>query len=79
MGAMEMLDARLGEELEALAKYKEMNEIGGRQRLDMETLLRTELLIADVGHHAAAEMEGITYHAVRYRMRRLDTMRKGRK
>jgi hypothetical protein len=47
----------------------------GRPALSLEVLLATEKLVRAHGHRPTAAQLGITYHAVRHRMRRLLTLR----
>jgi hypothetical protein len=47
----------------------------GRPGLSMDVLLDTEKLVRALGHRPAAAQLGITYHAVRHRMRKLLKLR----
>jgi hypothetical protein len=47
----------------------------GRPGMTIKQLRETEKLVRQQGHHAAAKELDIGYHAVRYRMRRLKTLR----
>jgi hypothetical protein len=47
----------------------------GRPALSLEVLLATEKLVRAHGHRPTAAQLGITYHAVRHRMRRLLMLR----
>jgi hypothetical protein len=47
----------------------------GRPGLSMDVLLATEKLVRALGHRPAAAQLGITYHAVRHRMRKLLKLR----